>query len=83
MSDEDGRGAIILVVEDVEETRDGIEGLLKAPDLIRTAWSDRSHLLWMSDALQHGLQTAPPTTKSNTVFGDYLPSRNSLKAAAG
>ncbi len=30
MSDEDGRGAIILVVEDVEETRDGIEDLLKS-----------------------------------------------------
>jgi len=29
MSDEDGHGAIILVVEDVEETRDGIEVLLK------------------------------------------------------
>ena len=30
MSDEDGHRAIILVVEDVEETRDGIEDLLKA-----------------------------------------------------
>ena len=30
MSGEDGNGAIILVVEDVEETRDGIEDLLNA-----------------------------------------------------
>jgi DNA-binding response OmpR family regulator len=30
MSDEDKRGALILVVLDVEETRDGIESLLEA-----------------------------------------------------